>query len=185
MQRRELSTEKYDVAIVGAGLSGLIAARLISRSGKRVVILEAQDLVGGRTWSKSLDNGLFIDIGGQWIGNGHTSMYKLAEEAGIKTFPTYNNGINIWQSDGELKKHCDQIPPIGLFALLSVNTNMKRFDELAERIDPSQPWMVENANEMDNRSLGSWIDQKVNNNRARKLIKSIAEGELCTSTYEV
>jgi monoamine oxidase len=181
----KLGNEIFDVAIVGAGLSGLTAATLLARAGKKVIVLEAQDRVGGRTWSKSLDNGAFIDIGGQWIGNGHSSMYKLAAEAGIKTFPTYNNGINIWQSNGKIKTHKGETPPMGLFALLSVNTNINRFDKLAAGIDPAQPWMVKNAKSMDNISLGSWIDQEVTNARAKKLIKRIAEGELCTSTYDV
>ena len=181
----KFGNEKFDVAIVGAGLSGLTAARMLSNAGKNVIVLEAQDRVGGRTWSNSLDNRAFIDIGAQWIGNNHTSMYKLAEEAGIKTFPTYNNGINIWMENGKIKTYRGETPPIGLFALLSANTNINRFDKIAAGIDPTQPWMVENAKVMDNMSLGSWVDQEVKNAKARKLIKRIAEGELCTSTYDV
>jgi monoamine oxidase len=181
----KLAIEKVDVAIIGAGLSGLTAARLLAKAGKNVSVLEAQDRVGGRTWSQPLGNGSFIDIGGQWIGRGHTSMYELAEEAGIKTFPTYNDGLNLWKKKGKIKRYKGETPPMGLFALLSANTNMKRFDRISASIDPFQPWLVKNASSMDTVSLGAWLDQEVNNAKARKLIKRIAEGELCTSTYEV
>ncbi len=177
--------EHVDVAIIGAGLSGLSAARMLANAGKKVMVLEAQDRIGGRTWSQSLGNGAFIDIGGQWIGTGHTSMYKLAEEAGIPTFPTYTKGLNLWLQHGKIKTHKGETPPMGLFSLLSANTNINRFDKLATSIDPYQPWQVENAGLMDNMSLGAWIDQEVNNANARTLIKRVVEGELCASTYEV
>lgn len=39
--------EKYDIAIVGAGVSGLLAAALLSRMGYRVIVLEKQYVLGG------------------------------------------------------------------------------------------------------------------------------------------
>ncbi|MCB9081247.1 MAG: FAD-dependent oxidoreductase [Lewinellaceae bacterium] len=174
-----------DVAIVGAGLSGLTAARELAKAGKKVIILEALDRVGGRTWSQPISQDAFIDVGGQWIGTGHDSMYKLAAEAGISTFPTYASGMDLWQQKGKVKAYRGDTPPMGLFALLSANSNMNRFDRLATSIDPTQPWGAEQAVFMDKLSLGEWIDQHVHNAKARMLIKRVAEGELCFSTYEV
>jgi len=41
----------YDVIVIGAGFTGLTAARDLSTTGKSVLIIEARDRIGGRTWA--------------------------------------------------------------------------------------------------------------------------------------
>src|SRR5262252_4038779 len=58
-----------DVAVVGAGLSGLTAASALAAANLRVLVLEAQKRVGGRTLTENR-SGTFIDHGGQWVSDG-------------------------------------------------------------------------------------------------------------------
>ncbi len=58
--------ETVDVVVIGAGVSGLAAARLIARSGRRVVVLEARDRVGGRVFTDR-SGGHVTDRGASWI----------------------------------------------------------------------------------------------------------------------
>ncbi|MEU6153621.1 NAD(P)/FAD-dependent oxidoreductase [Actinosynnema sp. NPDC047251] len=52
--------------MVGAGLAGLVAARELRRKGRSVLVLEARDRIGGRTWTDRF-NGYEIERGGTWV----------------------------------------------------------------------------------------------------------------------
>lgn len=57
---------EFDTIVIGAGVSGLTAARLLTRHGQRVVVLEARDRIGGRTWTDRTGGGA-TDLGASWI----------------------------------------------------------------------------------------------------------------------
>src|SRR4051812_28444594 len=57
-----------DAVVVGAGISGLVAARQIARAGRSVLVLEARDRVGGRVLNHTLANGSVIESGGAFVG---------------------------------------------------------------------------------------------------------------------
>jgi monoamine oxidase len=74
-----------DVVVVGAGVAGLAAARALALGGQRVVVLEARDRIGGRTWTDS-SLGVPIDLGASWIhGVDGNPLWALAPGFGIET----------------------------------------------------------------------------------------------------
>lgn len=74
------------VAVVGGGLSGLVAARELARRGIEVTVLEAADRLGGRVLSETSALGSRLDLGGQWIGAGHHRLAALGTELGATAF---------------------------------------------------------------------------------------------------
>lgn len=72
------------VIIVGAGLAGLHAAWRLHNGGGDVLVLEARDRVGGRTWSATLENGTVIERGGEFIAPDHHCLRNLCDELGLE-----------------------------------------------------------------------------------------------------
>ena len=74
-----------DVVVIGAGCAGLGAATFMGQAGRRCVVLEASDRVGGRAWTtypKEL-GGVWFDMGAVWFHDAeHNPLVRIAEAAG-------------------------------------------------------------------------------------------------------
>ena len=79
---------RIDVAIVGAGLSGLASAMALVKAGRQVIVLDARTQVGGRTLSH-----LGVDMGASWAWPPHEARATaLAAKLGIKLLPQRLDG---------------------------------------------------------------------------------------------
>ena len=75
--------------VIGAGLSGLSAAHLLTKNGWEVTVLEAQPFIGGRVYSFKFkqDKNLVCELGGEWIGKDHHAMIDLCRELKLRRAP--------------------------------------------------------------------------------------------------
>ena len=88
------------VLVIGAGIAGLAAARKLKNNGFNVIVLEAQDKIGGRLrTNRSL--GIAFDEGASWIhGVNGNPISTLAQEAGMTTYFTDNDSFVCYDIGG-------------------------------------------------------------------------------------
>lgn len=91
-----METTSRDVVVVGAGVAGLTTARLLNDAGRRVVVLEARDRVGGRVHTERI-GGRVTDLGASWIHGVDGSA--VAEAARAFGLPTVEFTVGGYQVD--------------------------------------------------------------------------------------
>jgi monoamine oxidase len=145
-----------DVVIVGAGFSGLAAARRIHAAGRDVMVLEARDRVGGRIWDPELEDGRTVLLGGQWISESQTRMCELGEEFGLTRFTTARPGRSLFHTGEEFVLLPEDLP-----ADSELDKVIAEFEAMAETVPPDAPWKAPKANEWDGQTLYSWLQPRV------------------------
>lgn len=148
----------FDVAVLGAGLGGLSAARDLVHAGADVVVLEARSRPGGRVEAVTLPDGRTVQAGGEVFGDGHTAYRELVGELGLTIERSYvaEPGQMSWGLvDGV---HVGDQPPWMTAPELADAARVDRaFAELADGLDPDDPWAHPDASALDQISVGAWL----------------------------
>lgn len=148
-----------DVAVLGAGLAGLAAARDLSRAGTDVVVLEARVRVGGRVEQVSVDDGRPVQLGGELIGQAHTAYLGLVEELGLTLTSTYTavEGATTYDLVDGVYRSEDGFP-FGSGEERADYEHVERlFAELLTMVDPDDPWSHPDAERLDDASVAGWL----------------------------
>jgi monoamine oxidase len=160
-----------DVAIVGGGFAGLVAARQMKASGLSVAVLEARDRVGGRVMNATTSDGTVVELGGQWIGPTQDRVIALADDLGLERYPTYNTGENLVHDGKKLRRYKGAIPRLSPAVLADIGQAQLRLDRMAKRVPLDEPWTACRARSWDGQTVESWIRRNVRTRLAREMLR--------------
>eukprot|EP01062_Namystynia_karyoxenos_P025404 TRINITY_DN19999_c0_g1_i1.p1 TRINITY_DN19999_c0_g1~~TRINITY_DN19999_c0_g1_i1.p1 ORF type:complete len:578 (+),score=161.57 TRINITY_DN19999_c0_g1_i1:90-1736(+) len=167
----------YDVAVVGAGLSGLYCSRLLRGAGLRVILLEGRERVGGRQLSEHVEGPCRpwerLDKGAAWIGPTQTLVTALAAECGADTVGQYCSGRNVLQLGNTRVDYEGDIPwniPGGLPALAELQLLLWRVDWMASSVPVDCPERAPRAKEWDAVTIAQWLEKNVSRQELRETV---------------
>lgn len=169
-----------DVAIVGAGLAGLTAARRLAAAGHTVAVLEARDRVGGRTLNHPIGAGKVAEAGGEFVGPTQDRIVALAAEVGVGTFDAYDSGLDVYANGLIHLRYSDTgvlgtAPPDPLL-LLDIIKLSQQIDLMVQKFPVATPWTYPNAAAYDAETLETWVRaNSVNANGIIALLRPFTE----------
>jgi monoamine oxidase len=147
---------EVDVAVVGAGLSGLSAARELRRRGASVVVLEARDRAGGKMHTVTVD-GCAVDLGAHWVGPTQRRVLALAGELGIGIEKQYLDGKHLFTLGGERHEFTGLIPFVSPFGVAESALAVARIELRRRMVRADQPWRSRGAARLDSFTLAHWM----------------------------
>jgi monoamine oxidase len=157
--KKRALTRRADVIVIGAGLSGLTAAREIAFKGKTVIVLEARNRVGGRMLNHDIGGGHVTELGAQFVGPTQDHIIGLADQLKVDRFDAYDTGLNIYYSNGTKSTFSDQLPTgsapaqVGPEAALVVS----QLDQMATQVPVDAPWKAPSAADWDSQTLYTYL----------------------------
>jgi monoamine oxidase len=140
---------EHDVVVVGSGFAGITAARDLRDQGRSVLVLEARDRVGGRTYSRPFagHDDVLIEAGGAYVNlHAEHNLRRELERYGLSVVPSEGAVERArFVVGGELKEGLP-VPPE---QLRSIERVLLRMAQDAQRITPSIPLAEQPVDDLD------------------------------------
>lgn len=99
-----------NILIIGAGLSGLLAAYRLKNKGFNIKVVEARNRIGGRIHTKATEDRTPVEMGATWFWDENTYLKLLLKELGIENFTQNMQGTAFFEAFSALPPQEVQIP---------------------------------------------------------------------------
>src|SRR5207302_4710859 len=98
-----IPSRMYDVIVIGGGFAGVTAAREAALRGSSVLLLEARDRLGGRTWTADW-SGIRIEYGGAWVHWHQPHTWSEITRAGLDVTLGDDPEVAAWYVDDDRRQ---------------------------------------------------------------------------------
>ena len=167
---------QWDIIVIGAGLAGLSSAYRIKNRypSARILILEANDRIGGRTLSTEVSTektsssaGVsdILDLGAHWICTTQHEIMEMAHEFGIKYFRQNVDGKKIMMvGNNRMRSYNSEIPSVGSYwnpntwvGLIQMHFGLNKIEAIAKTIEVRNPYLHPMAHVYDSQTAASFF----------------------------
>ena len=180
-----VGSDEKDVVVIGAGLSGLVAARKLEARGATTTIVEARSRVGGKLLSQRID-AISADLGAYWIGADQRRVLDLAADLGVATAPMERTGRVIHYFGGRRTTWTEYEPRLqSRLARLDVRAALRRLERLRRRIPRDHPWFASDAQRLDSTTLEDFKNRYLWTAGGRSVIDFITRVLLAAEPREI
>jgi monoamine oxidase len=176
-----------DVIVIGAGISGLSAALLLSEQGMNVLVLEARDRVGGRTYTvRDPAYGGYTDLGGAYIGATQHRVVRFVRRFGLELYKISVEQKTVMHVGGQWQTYTGTIPPMyNPLVAMDANYVQWKLDSMSKLVPAEAPWRAPKARLWDSMSLKEFLDKNCWTQYAWDMGAIICRAVLCAEPHEV
>ncbi|WP_408899220.1 flavin monoamine oxidase family protein [Nocardioides sp. R1-1] len=168
-----------DVIVIGAGFAGLTAARELGKAGRRVLVLEARDRIGGSTWYRTdLLGGVGLEMGGTWIVPQQTHVWGEVERYGVPIQDSVLPERMTWSAGGKV---LDTLLPCTPAEYGELEHAVRQLLAAGDRLDYTRPLSEQDLADLDV-PIEEWADNAGLTGNARELLISWFCG--CANAHE-
>uniref|UniRef100_A0A8C5ZDL5 Amine oxidase n=1 Tax=Marmota marmota marmota TaxID=9994 RepID=A0A8C5ZDL5_MARMA len=176
----------FDVVVIGGGISGLAAAKLLSEHEVNVLVLEARDRVGGRTYTVRNEHVNWVDVGGAYVGPTQNRILRLSKELGLQTYKVNINERLVQYVKGKTYPFRGAFPPVwNPLAYLDYNNLWRTMDNMGKEIPADAPWQAPHAEEWDKMTMKDLIDKICWTKTARQFASLFVNINVTSEPHEV
>uniref|UniRef100_A0A2K5XDP5 Amine oxidase n=1 Tax=Mandrillus leucophaeus TaxID=9568 RepID=A0A2K5XDP5_MANLE len=185
-EKASIAGHMFDVVVIGGGISGLSAAKLLTEYGVSVLVLEARDRVGGRTYTVRNEHVNYVDVGGAYVGPTQNRILRLSKELGIETYKVNVCERLVQYVKGKTYPFRGAFPPVwNPIAYLDYNNLWRTIDNMGKEIPADAPWEAQNAAEWDKMTMKELIDKICWTKTARRFATLFVNINVTSEPHEV
>lgn len=160
-----------DVVVVGAGLSGLVAAKRLDAAGTDVRVLEGTGRVGGRTLT-SQGPDCVLDLGASFLSDEQDRVCALVDALDLHRVESYDRGRNVSRLAGRDHRWRGGFPFLGLRTSLAAARMIRTLDAMSARPEVRCPPRDVVARRWDSHSVQDWVEHRKAPIEAKELVST-------------
>ena len=165
-----MNRQAEKIIVLGAGLSGLYTAHRLEELGYDVLVIEARERSGGRTFT--VDG---VDLGGSWISTKQPRIMKLCEHMGLKIYRQFDEGISISYFN---KNKIEALPADESMEVIDDSKHYDKCLDLFDEITQQNNFMLDRQG-LDQINLREWNEKNISDETTCNLMNWSSYAGMC------